>query len=315
MEARVYAEDPDHGFLPSTGRIVALQLPDTIRVDSGIEAGGEVTPFYDAMIAKLIAHAPTREAALDRLAAALDRTLLPAFAAMSPSCRILCSAEAFRRGRVDTGFIDRSLDALGAVPQPRDFAAAALGLVHLLAAHAAAAVGDDDNSEVASPWAARDCFQLGGIRSVTLPILVDGSVDATVSHGRNGVQVSVGEASPAGDGDVFDGGGDAQEVYVLRHGRQTRVRVKDFSTPAAAAGGGDGVVKAPMHGRVLEVLAAVGEPVTHGQRLAVIEAMKMEHTLRAPFAGIVTQVPVGSGAQVVEGAPIMVIEPLADPVN
>ena len=76
IEARLYAEDPESGFLPSTGRIVALELPADIRVDSGVEAGGEVTPYYDAMIAKLIAHAPTREAALDRLAAALDRTVI-----------------------------------------------------------------------------------------------------------------------------------------------------------------------------------------------------------------------------------------------
>ena len=95
----------------------------------------------------------------------------------------------------------------------------------------------------------------------------------------------------------------------LRHGRQTRVRIKDFADRDAEAGAGDGVVKAPMHGRVLEVDVAVGDQVAAGQRLAVIEAMKMEHTLRAPFAGIVTEVPVGAGAQVVEGAEIMVIEP------
>ena len=95
----------------------------------------------------------------------------------------------------------------------------------------------------------------------------------------------------------------------MRGGRQTRVRLKDVSAAAAGASTGDGVIKAPMHGRVLEILAAVGDKVTAGQQLAVLEAMKMEHTLRAPFAGAVTQVSVGIGAQVVEGAEIMVIEP------
>ena len=95
-------------------------------------------------------------------------------------------------------------------------------------------------------------------------------------------------------------------------GRQTRVRIKDFAAPSASASAGDGVIKAPMHGKVLELLAAVGDRVAVGQRLAVIEAMKMEHTLRAPFAGVVTQVPVGTGAQVVEGAQIMVIEPIPE---
>src|SRR6202044_2301225 len=100
-----------------------------------------------------------------------------------------------------------------------------------------------------------------------------------------------------------------QELYVLHHGRQTRVRLQDVSIAAAEGGGGDGVVRAPMHGKVLELFVRKGESVTSGQRLAVIEAMKMEHTLRAPFAGIVAEVPVGAGQQVVEGAQIMVIEP------
>jgi 3-methylcrotonyl-CoA carboxylase alpha subunit len=112
--------------------------------------------------------------------------------------------------------------------------------------------------------------------------------------------------APATDSRVFEAG---DEAYVLHHGRQTRVRIKDFATATAEAGAGDGVIKAPMHGRVLAVDVAVGDRVAAGQRLAVIEAMKMEHTLRAPFAGTVTEVPVGAGNQVVEGAQIMVIEP------
>ena len=132
VEARVYAEDPEHGFLPSTGTIVALELPGDIRVDSGVEQGGEVTPFYDAMIAKLIAHAPTREAALDRLAGALDRTLIAGVRSNVAFLAKLCRAPEFRQGNVDTGFIDRNLEMLGAVPQQRDLAAAALGAAHLL---------------------------------------------------------------------------------------------------------------------------------------------------------------------------------------
>ena len=111
---------------------------------------------------------------------------------------------------------------------------------------------------------------------------------------------------PATDAKVFAAG---HEAYVVRGGRQTRVRIRDFAAPSASANAGDGVIKAPMHGKVLELLAAVGDRVELGQRLAVIEAMKMEHTLRAPFAGTVTQVLVRSGAQVVESAPVMVLEP------
>ena len=318
VEARVYAEDPDHGFLPSTGKIVALELPDDIRVDSGVDAGGEVTPFYDAMIAKLIAHAPTRREALDRLARALDRTLIAGPRSNVAFLGNLCRAEAFRQGLIDTGFIDRSLAMLGAVPQKRDLAAAALGIAHLLAAPSVndTAPLDDDALDSTSPWAARDGFQLGGVRSIAVPILVDGEEEsATVSYGKDGPRVAIDNVEPAADGKVFPAGPVAEGVYVLRRGRQTRVQLKNVAVTAAEAGSSDGVVKAPMHGRVLELLANVGDAVSPGQRLAVIEAMKMEHTLRAPFAGVVMQVPVGIGVQVVEGAPIMVLEPAKDPIK
>jgi 3-methylcrotonyl-CoA carboxylase alpha subunit len=292
--------------LPSTGPIVALQLPNDIRVDSGVEAGGEVTPYYDAMIAKLIAHAPTRAAALDRLADALDRTLFAGVRSNVAFLANLCRAEAFRRGKVDTGFIDGHLAALGAVPRQRDLSAAALGVAYLVGAGPALPTADDSRTS-GSPWAARDGFQLGGVRSIGVPILIDGeSAAATVEYRKTGPHVVVETVAPATDGRVFTAGDDA---YVLRHGRQTRVCVADFSAAAADSGASDGVVKAPMHGKVLELLVGVGDRVTAGQRLAVIEAMKMEHTLRAPFAGVVTQVSVGSGAQVVEGARIMMLEP------
>jgi len=311
VEARVYAEDPEHGFLPSTGTIVALELPGDIRVDSGVEQGGEVTPFYDAMIAKLIAHAPTREAALDRLAGALDRTLIAGVRSNVAFLAKLCRAPEFRQGNVDTGFIDRNLEMLGAVPQQRDLAAAALGAAHLLDAVTTEAPDNaDDAVQSGSPWDARDGFQLGGVRSIAVPVLIDGeSATATMAYTKHGTRIAIDGVAPAADAKVFTAG---LEAYVVRHGRQTRVRIKDFSAPAAGASGGDGVVKAPMHGKVLELLAHVGDSVAPGQRLAVIEAMKMEHTLRAPFAGKVMQIAVAIGAQVVEGEEIMVIAPAAD---
>jgi len=312
VEARVYAEDPENGFLPSTGRIVAMELPGDIRVDSGIEAGGEVTPYYDAMIAKLIAHAPTREAALDRLAGALDRTVIAGPRSNVAFLAALTRAGEFRQGKVDTGFIDRNLAALGAVPHKADSAAAALGVVQLLRRKAESEFVDgdapaDEPAQAGSPWAVSDGFQLGGTRSHAVPVTIDGeSAVATVNYGADGTRVAIEGAAPATDARVFEAD---DEAYVLRHGRQTRVRIKDFATATAQADAGDGVIKAPMHGRVLEVDVAVGDRVAAGQRLAVIEAMKMEHTLRAPFAGTVTEVPVGAGQQVVEGEEIMVIEP------
>src|SRR6266702_2090420 len=143
IEARVYAEDPEKGFLPSTGRLVGLRLPggEGIRVDSGVEQGGEVTPFYDPLIAKLIAHGSTRAQALDRLASALDRTLVAGPRTNVAFLAALCRSADFRDGRFDTGFIDRNLAALGAVPQELDRAAAASGAAQLVAREATRVAG------------------------------------------------------------------------------------------------------------------------------------------------------------------------------
>jgi 3-methylcrotonyl-CoA carboxylase alpha subunit len=306
IEARLYAEDPDNGFLPSTGPIVGLEFPADIRIDSGVEKGGEVTPFYDPMIAKLIAHAPTREAALHRLAHALDHTIVAGVRTNLAFLGALCRAESFRDGKVDTGFIDRNLVALGAVPHEPDHAAAALGVAWLVDGEDAEKARPAATAESYSPWAARDGFQLSGERRVVVPILVDGrSADAAVSYGKDGMSVTVDGAAPALDARAFLAG---DEAYILRRGRQTRVRFKDVSEATAKAGAGDGNVKAPMHGKVLELFVRAGEAVAGGQRVAVLEAMKMEHTLRAPFAGIVAEVAVAVGTQVVEGAQIMMIE-------
>ena len=307
VEARLYAEDPEHGFLPSTGKIVALEFPKDIRVDSGVEAGGEVSPYYDAMIAKLIAHADTREQAIDKLNDALAHTLIAGPRSNLAFLGKLCGAGEFRAGKVDTGFIDRNLAALGAVPQPPDKGAAARGAAHLLAEKHELASAGDSASDFASPWDARDGFQLGGTRAVGLPIVADGeSETATISYGAWGAEVAVGGVPAASDARVFEAHG---EAYVLRNGRQTKVHLKDFSVGAGAEGSHDGAITAPMHGKVLEILAKPGDRVTAGQRLAVIEAMKMEHTLRAPFDGAVVKVAAAVGAQVVEGAEIMVLEP------
>jgi 3-methylcrotonyl-CoA carboxylase alpha subunit len=309
VEARVYAEDPNNGFLPSTGTVVALELPSDIRVDSGIEAGDKVTPYYDPMIAKLVAHAPTREAALDRLVNALDHTLIVGPRTNVAFLASLCRMREFREGNVDTDFIEQNLVALAAAPRGIDRSAAALGVSRLLAGRLIAEFPDENEGDVVeatSPWAARDGFQLGGARSVAVPVVIDEqNAVATVTYDKAGWRVDIEGAQPAIEAQVFEAGG---EAFVVRHRRQTRVRIKDVSVGAAAAGSGDGVIRAPMHGRVLEILANIGDRVSGGQRLAVIEAMKMEHTLRAPFSGVVRQVSVSAVTQVVEGAEIMVIE-------
>ena len=308
VEARVYAEDPENGFLPSTGRIVGLELPSAVRVESGIETGGEVSPFYDAMIAKLVAHAATREAALDQMTGALEATFIAGVRNNVAFLRSLCALTDFRQGHVDTGYIDRNLATLGAVPrQGADLGAAALGAARLLARdqRQEGEAAEDGAIDATSPWAARDGFQLTGIRSLTVPIMVDGErKDAIVTFGKDGIQVLVDGWVPVADAKAFVAD---KEAYVVRCGRQTRVRLQDFSTAVANSASGNGTILAPMHGKVLTLFVRVGDSVAPGQRLAIIEAMKMEHTLRAPVAGVVAEVAVGEGAQVVEAAKIMVI--------
>jgi 3-methylcrotonyl-CoA carboxylase alpha subunit len=313
VEARLYAEDPERGFLPSTGRLIALRFPEgsNLRVDSGVETGSEVTPFYDPMIAKLIAHGRTREEALDRLADALDQIVVVGPRSNAAFLAALCRAPEFRLGNFDTGFIDRNLAQIGAVPQGIDRAAAALGVQSLLAEQQARAVArETDPDEPGSPWDATDAFQLTGRRLQQLPVLVeDEAVVAEVRFGSQGQSVSIDGVSPVQDALVVP---DQGAVYVLRRGRQTKVALRDLTLNEAGDHDSSGVVRAPMHGKVLDILVEPGVRVRRGQRVAIIEAMKMEHTLVAPTDGIVTDIVAIPDAQIAEGAKIMRIEPAAE---
>jgi len=311
VEARLYAEDPARGFLPSTGRLLALQFPqgEGLRVDTGVETGSEVTPFYDPMIAKLIAHGNSRHEALDRLAAALDKTIVVGPRSNAGFLAALCRAEGFRKGDFDTGFIDRHLAALGAAPQGLDRAAAALGAQKLVERERARidASMERDSEQPASPWDSGDAFQLAGARRLALPILAEGeNIVAQVEYGLAGAAVTIDGVAPAADVVAIEAG---NAVYVLRHGRQTKVSLRDLTLDEAGDHGQGGLVRAPMHGKVLSVLVEQGVRVTRGQRLAIIEAMKMEHTLTAPIDGTVTEIAVTADAQVAEGAKVMLIEP------
>ncbi len=307
VEARIYAEDPEHGFLPSTGRLVAWHVPAAvgIRVDSGVDAGDAVSPFYDPMIAKLIAHGSSRTVALDRLAQSLDQTVAAGPRTNIAFLAALCRADDFRRRGVDTGFIDRNLAALGATPRDIDYAAVVSGaawLVEQEMARLASPAADD----VTSPWDVADGFQLSGKRSVAMPLLAEGTaVMALASFDSRGVQVTIGNVPPASDATVVDG---PDAVYVLRAGRQTIVRHRRIAEADLDRRDADGSVRAPMHGKLLALLVEPGAEVQRGQRVAIIEAMKMEHALTAPRDGLVAEITGKVGSQVAEDAVIMHIE-------
>jgi 3-methylcrotonyl-CoA carboxylase alpha subunit len=313
VEARLYAEDPERSFLPSTGKLWALRFPDGegIRVDTGVRPHDEVTPFYDPMIAKVIAHGPDRDIALDRLSAALVSTVVAGPKTNTSFLRALCDAPEFRSGRFDTGFIDRNLASLGAVERAPGDKAVALGAFRLVAeelqelrnAHAA-------RSEYHSPWDQADGFQLVGDRRQMLPVIVDGArteVELTWPAGELTVRAGSAEASKRDGEGTFAPAPDG--IYVLEGGRQTFVqRFDPFAVDLEHLDTGDSV-SAPMHGKVIAVFVSSGEQVEKGQRLAIVEAMKMEHALLSPRDGTIAEVMAEAGAQVAEGARLIVLAP------
>jgi 3-methylcrotonyl-CoA carboxylase alpha subunit len=309
VEARLYAEEPERGFLPSTGRLIGLRLPEGngMRVDAGVEEGDQITPFYDSLIAKIIARGATRREALDKLANALERTL-----AAGPRTNLaflirISRDSCFRRAEFDTDFIERNLAALGAVPQALDAASAAAGVARLLQREQARLTGSQEASAtVPTPWRLNDAFQFNGGRHISLPVLADGhKTMAVVNFSEADVDVSVDGVYPAHDVLTCDA---PDAVHVLRKGRQTVVGLKLLESDIEH-GFLDGLVRAPMHGKVLAILVMLGETVAKGQRLAIIEAMKMEHSIHAPLAGTVVEIAAREGGQIAEGGRLIVIEP------
>lgn len=325
VEARVYAEDPEKEFLPSTGKLWALDFPEEegLRVDTGVQAGDDVTPYYDPMIAKVIAHGATREEALARLAEALADSIVAGPKTNVAFLKNLCEAEGFRAGQFDTGYIDRNMKDLGAAPQEADAEAVRLGVLRLLEHEF-----EDRSYRSAvrsgpfpSPWDEKDGFQLSGGRAQGFPIAVDGErADVTLewrSSGPRHEEVDVvarwkgGESHLVGDYLSLDPRGFVltdDGVIVIREGRQTRVaRYDPFQVDLEHMDEG-GSVKAPMHGKLIAVFVAAGERVEKGQRLAIVEAMKMEHVLVAPSDGEVAEIAAEPGAQVAEGARLIVLK-------
>ncbi|CAN1556307.1 COG4770 Acetyl/propionyl-CoA carboxylase, alpha subunit [Rhabdaerophilaceae bacterium] len=309
VEARLYAEEPERGFLPSTGKLHALRLPagEGIRVDSGVIEGGEVTPFYDPMIAKLIAWGPDRNTALDRLRDALDTTIVAGPKTNVRFLSALVDHPDFRAACLDTGLIERNLAALGVAEPVRDDHALAVGALALVAAEKArlAEAAARLSGWANDPWAQADGFSLHPGRLGAIRLLVEGEVcDVRLDAPAEGI---VGDLAP-GDRNyalvaVEDG------VFVLRNGMQTEVRAIDPLDADVSELGGDlgGTVKSPMHGKLVALFVSEGELVEKGQRVAIVEAMKMEHPVLASRTGTVESISVEAGQQLGQGARILTI--------
>jgi acetyl-CoA/propionyl-CoA carboxylase biotin carboxyl carrier protein len=295
VEARVYAEDPASGFLPSTGRVVAYRSPAGARVDSGIEEGSEVSAHYDPMLAKVVAHASDRAGALARLDRALAELRVVGLTTNTPWLRALLGRPEVQAGELDTELIERLGEAV-AVPA-QDAALAGLALVALLGSPSS-----DD------PWDALDGWRLGGVRAPARMRLdgPDGEVSAmALSAGVRRVRGGLGIEGEGGVARVVEVFPDGAAVWLVDDGVPTRWSLAVDRAGARSAGGS---LDAPMPGTVIDVRTEPGATAAEGDTLMVLESMKMELAIQAPADGVVADVFVATGDRVAQGQPLVALD-------
>ncbi|MDX2202085.1 MAG: acetyl-CoA carboxylase biotin carboxylase subunit [Hyphomicrobiaceae bacterium] len=310
IEARLYAESPAQGFLPQAGEMLAWAPPEGvgIRVDHGLDVRQSVTPFYDPMLAKIIAHGDTREAARRRLIAALKTTRAQGLASNRAFLIDCLELEAFAQGSATTTFIAEHFGAIAALaPDEETIALAAV----LLFEDSARRHGHDPASAWASSGAIAWPLRLALDGAEGAPIKVSVMVEAPrryqVLHGgvRSGIELLAG---PPADGPVrwrWQGRED-KALAILVHGALHLERAAHdhvfrdtlYAPPSTTAGDAGGELRAPMNGRIVAVLAETGDRVEKGQRIVVLEAMKMQHEIQATVAGKLAAIAVRTGDQV-----------------
>jgi len=287
IEVRLYAEDPASGFLPSTGQLDLLGIGEDFgRVDTGVEQGAVISPFYDPMIAKIIYHGEDRDDAIEAMWRLCGVTYAWPVKNNAWFLFRLLELDEYVDGSMTTGTIERHLDQLTAAPGLSDEAKRAIA------------------EDLASPGIFDDDFEratgLAGFRS-------NAPTNTTVRLSINGASEAVDLAAASGEELLFFGNaGDAHHFY---ENGATFAAGPERHDAGGAASAADGAIIAPMPGKVIAVDVADGDEVTAGQRLMVLEAMKMEHALTAPFDGTVTGLEASEGGQVQVEAVLCVVEP------
>ena len=329
LEARIYAEDPTKGFLPSIGRLVHLVPPEEglhVRVDSGVEEGDEITPYYDPMIAKLIVWDVSRDRALARMLQALAEYRVVGVANNIEFLSRLVACPSFFNADLDTGLIEREKDGLFPVQtEPPRKAWLALVLAELLRERAQAARVSRKHSEPESPWHLRDgwrlnagakrtlIFRIGEVQKIFQITSRSGGFDIEF----DGVSSSVnGSLDPRGllraelDGVRITStvvvAGERRHVFV--QGRTWQFSAVDPLHFSGEGGGAEGSLLAPMPGAVIALIAVEGAKVEKGTPLLILEAMKMEHTITAPASGTVKRFCFRVGDQVGDGDELVEFE-------
>jgi 3-methylcrotonyl-CoA carboxylase alpha subunit len=290
MEARLYAEDPAREFLPSTGPLDYFALGDSVRIDSGVEEGDRVSPYYDPMIAKLIAHGDDRTDAIARLAGALtDVEIWPVRTNAAFLFDALIQPE-FGRGEIDTGFIPKHLDRLVRPAEPPDevWNLAAGSLIE-------AAMPSADFPLEGGPWKALAGFRING----------EDDLRIALQHGSEVRTIDLSGSYEWAAGSVALGD---NQLIAFFQGQAFAFTLPGRAGSAVGGGAADGSLISPMPGRVIAVEVRQGDRVTKGQKLLTLEAMKMEHSLVAPFEGVVAELEAVEGAQVSEGTLLVRVE-------
>jgi acetyl-CoA/propionyl-CoA carboxylase biotin carboxyl carrier protein len=323
MEARVYAEDPSRGFLPQAGTVVGLAEPSGagVRVDSSLAVGSVVGTDYDPMLAKVIAWGPDRETARARLDAALGQTAVLGVSTNTAFLRALLADPDVVEGRLDTGLIERRGNALTALAPPSPVVFAAAAMAELLESEPDGAVVDPwdvpDGWRLGEPaWTVRRLQAAGGEpvtvrlrgRSTSAEVRVGDGEPTVASASRTGDRLTVTLDGLTGSFAVAHVGG---TVWLAADGRAFPLREHERLASAAGAAESDGAVTSPMPGTVTVVQASLGDRVEAGTPLLVVEAMKMEHVLTAPVAGVVAELPVTAGQSVRLDERVAVVTPTA----
>jgi acetyl-CoA/propionyl-CoA carboxylase biotin carboxyl carrier protein len=283
VEARVYAEDPQRGYLPTGGEIRIWRPAPEARVDSGVATGDRVTSYYDPMLAKVIVHAPTRDEAITGLQRALRETVCLGVTTNIDDLADLLDDERVRRGDMDTSLLD------GRMPREVEPTAEAI-------ASASIALTPPARDGL---WQAGDSWRLGGPAEQRWDV---GRHDVALTVGADGASVTV-DGKEIASGSLEAAEFDGDRLWLRADGRHhaleaRRPRDRRLARAADARLAGHWVARSPMPGAVIAVGVAVGDVVEEGTPLAVVEAMKMEHTVRAPGRGTVTAVSTSAGARV-----------------
>jgi 3-methylcrotonyl-CoA carboxylase alpha subunit len=327
IEARLYAEDPERGFLPSIGTLAHWRMPDTgprVRIDTGVRAGDAVTPFYDPMLGKLVVWGEDRPRACDEMLRALRECEVVGVSTNIAFLERVVAHDAFASGKLDTGLIDRHRAALfppaDATP-PRALLAAALAeYAQIERAATVTAMGSGDPY---SPWNLTDAWWNASAAHAIQLTFIDGEARHQVAirpRGEGRVDVTAAGRTIEARVDVRDGrlaidaeGAPfaaavvraADDRYVFAPGARRRLTLVDPLAHAGEEEAHAGHLMAPMSGTVVAVMVKAGSKVEKGAPLVVLEAMKMEHTIVAPAGGVVTAVNFGVGDRVAEGADLV----------